>query len=170
MSDEREKQGMSDGQLGPRVGSGADASLELAVDQLVRNQPLRRAPSSLEHRVLAQLALQQPVVPWWRKGFAHWPMPAQAMFLLASIGFVRLAVACVLRVTSFVGSREISGTALSWVEVGTRIVSLVESAGTFLLHSIPPTWLYAAAAAAFVSYALLFGLGTVAYRTLYVER
>jgi hypothetical protein len=42
--------------------------------------------------------------------------------------------------------------------------------GSFLIHAIPPLWLYGAAAFGFVLYALLFGLGTVAYRTLYVER
>src|SRR5262249_30084064 len=134
------------------------------------SQPLRRAPISLEQRVLAQLAGQRAIVSWWRRGFAHWPMAARAAFLLASVGFVKLAISGVLSAISFVGSREIAGTALSWVEVGARVASMVESAGSFLLHTIPPTWLYAAAAVGVVSYALLFGLGTVAYRTLYVER
>jgi RNA polymerase sigma-70 factor (ECF subfamily) len=44
------------------------------------------------------------------------------------------------------------------------------SVGDLLLHSIPPTWLYGAAAAGFVLYACLFALGTVAYRTLYLQR
>jgi len=71
---------------------------------------------------------------------------------------------------ALLGSREVAGAARSWVQVGTQVASAIESAGSFLLHTIPPTWLYAGAAVALVSYALLFGLGTVAYRTLYVER
>jgi hypothetical protein len=145
-------------------------SLEDLVAELARNQPLRRAPASLEHRVLAQLAQRAPTVPWWRKGFAHWPLAARAAFLLASIGFVRLAIGGVLSVMSYLGSREIAGSAVSLVQEGGRAVSVTESVGYFVLHAIPPAWLYAAAAAGFVLYALLFGLGTVAYRTLYVER
>jgi hypothetical protein len=147
-----------------------DKALEVLVSQLARNQPLRRAPASLEQRVLAQLAAQRAVVPWWRKGFSHWPLSVRAVFLLATLGFVRLATAGALAVISFLGSREITGDALSWVQVGTRVAAVIEWVGSFLLHTIPPTWLYAAAAVGLVSYALLFGLGTVAYRTLYVER
>jgi len=147
-----------------------DASLEALVGQLARNQPLRRAPDSLERRVLGQLARRHSNVPWWKKGFSDWPMAARASFLLASVGFVWLAVAGFLSVTSYLGAGEIAGTALSWVRVGSNAASLMISAGTFVLHAIPPAWLYAAAVVAFVSYAMLFGLGTVAYRTLYVER
>jgi hypothetical protein len=37
-------------------------------------------------------------------------------------------------------------------------------------HAIPPEWLYAGAAVGFTLYAVLFGLGTFVYRTLYVQR
>lgn len=175
MSDEQERQGVDsrlavDRRKSQVTGDDAHRALEALVGELARSQPLRRAPASLELRVLAQLAAQQTAVPWWRKGFSHWPLSARAVFLLASVGFVRLAIAGVVAATSFVGSREITGDALSWVQVGTRIAAVIESVGTFLLHTIPPTWLYAGAAVGLVSYALLFGLGTVAYRTLYVER
>ena len=156
---------MSDEQKQP-----GDRALEALVGQLARNQPLRRAPDSLEHRVLAQLAARRGVVPWWRQGFSRWPLIAQAAFVLASIGFVTVTYQGMLSVMSFLGSREAAGDARSWVQVGTRVAAAIESAGYFLLHTIPPTWLYAGAALALVSYALLFGLGTVAYRTLYVER
>jgi hypothetical protein len=147
-----------------------DRGLERFVGDLARGQPLRRAPASLEHRVLAQLALQQPGLVWWRRGFTHWPLLAQAGFLLASYGFVRLSIAGVMSVMSFLGSREVAGDALSWVQVGSKAAAAAASTGSFLLSAIPSMWLYGAAAAAFGLYALLFGLGTVAYRTLYVER
>jgi len=144
--------------------------LESFVDQLVRGQPLRRAPASLEARVLAQLALQQTAMPWWRRGFTHWPLAARVAFLLASYGFVRLAIAGVMSVVSFVGSREVAGTAISWVHFGATALSETASMCSLLVHAIPPSWLYGMAVCGFALYALLFGLGTVAYRTLYVER
>jgi hypothetical protein len=144
--------------------------LESLVGELARGQPLRRAPASLEARVLAQLALQQAPMPWWRRGFTHWPLTARAAFLIASYGFVRLAIAGVMSLAAFVGSRDFAGTAISWVHGGAETLSAVASLGSILVHTIPPAWLYGAAAFGFVLYALLFGLGTVAYRTLYVQR
>jgi hypothetical protein len=120
--------------------------------------------------VLAQIAAQHALVPWWRKGFTHWPLAARAVFLVASYGFVRLAITGVMSVMSYVGSREVAGTAVSWVHSSTEAMSATASTVAILVNAIPPMWLYGAAAAAFVLYALLFGLGTVAYRTLYVER
>jgi hypothetical protein len=145
-------------------------NLESFVDQLVRGQPLRRAPRSLERRVLAQLALQQRALPWWRKGFSHWPLAARAAFLIASYGFVRLAIAGVMSAVTFVGSREAAETAISWAHSGATALAATVSMCSFVVRTIPASWLYGMAACGFALYALLFGLGTVAYRTLYVER
>jgi len=150
--------------------SNGREKLESFVDQLARGQPLRRAPPSLEARVLARLALQQAPMPWWRKGFTHWPLAARAAFLIASYGFVRLAIAAVMSFTAFVGSREVAGTAISWAQWGAEALSATASLCSIVVHAIPPSWLYGMAVCGFALYALLFGLGTVAYRTLYVER
>jgi len=150
--------------------SNGPEKLESFVDQLVRGQPLRRAPATLEARVLAQLALQQAPIPWWRRGFTHWPLTARVAFLIASYGFVRLAIAGVMSIITFVGSREVAETAVSWAHVGTTAVSATVSLCSLIVSAIPPLWLYGAAVCGFALYALLFGLGTVAYRTLYVQR
>ena len=122
--------------------------LEQLVNSLARAQPARRAPVSLQGRVFEQIASGQVHLPWWRRGFAHWPVPARALFLIASYGFIRLAIAGVVSVVEFV-----------------RSSSLVS-----VLHAIPPMWLYGGAAFGFALYAVLFGLSTFAYRTLYVQR
>lgn len=121
--------------------------LEQLIDGLTRAQPARRAPLSLQARVLAQIALQEVRRPWWQKGFSHWPNVARGLFLVASVGFIKLALAGVMSVVEF-----------------------VRSLGSFVLEAIPPVWLYGGAAVGFVLYAVLFGLGTFAYRTLYVQR
>lgn len=144
-------------------------TLEGLVDELARGQPLRRAPGSLEQRVLARIA-SQSAAPWWKKGFAHWPLVAQAAFFVVSIGFVKLTVTGFTSVSSLVGSQQVAGPAVSWVQQGTKAASVTASAADFLLHAIPPGWLYGAAAVGFVLYAVLFGLGAFAYRTLYVQR
>jgi hypothetical protein len=144
--------------------------LERVVDALLREQPPRRAPATLEARVLAQIALQQAPIPWWRKGFTHWPVAARVVFLLASYGFIRLALAGVMSVIAFVRSGEVAGTAMSWVHTSGEAVSATASAAALVVHAVPPMWLYGTAAFGFALYAVLFGLGTVAYRTLYVQR
>jgi hypothetical protein len=121
--------------------------LEQLVGSLARAQPARRAPVSLQARVLAQITSQQIQLPWWRKGFAHWPLAARVLFLVASYGFIRLAITGVV-----------------------SIVDFVRSSSAFVLHAIPPMWLYGGAAFGFALYAVLFGLSTFAYRTLYVQR
>jgi hypothetical protein len=121
--------------------------LEQLIAGVTRSQPVRRAPPSLQARVLAQIASQEVRLPWWRKGFAHWPNAARGLFLIASFGFIKLASAGVMSVVEFVRS----------------LVS-------FVLDAIPPVWLYSGAAVGFVLYAVLFGLVTFAYRTLYVQR
>jgi hypothetical protein len=128
--------------------------LEQLVDGLARAQPVRRAPISLQARVMTQIASRQVRLPWWHKGFAHWPLAARATFLLASLGFARLALLGVMAV----------------VDVVQSFLSEPVSIGFAVLHAIPPLWLYAGAAIAFGLYAVLFGLGTFAYRTLYVQR
>ena len=144
--------------------------LELAVDSLLREQPLRRAPATLEARVLAQIALRQAPLPWWRKGFTHWPVAARAVFLIASYGFIRLALAGAVYAIAFVRSGEVAGGAISWANTGAGAISAIGSLAALLVRAVPPLWLYGMAAFGVALYAVLFGLGTVAYRTLYVQR
>ena len=65
--------------------------LERLVDELLRDQPLRHAPNTLEAHVFAEIA-RRAALPWWRKSFTHWPLLARVAFLIASYGFVRLTL------------------------------------------------------------------------------
>jgi hypothetical protein len=142
--------------------------LEQLIDGLARSQPVRRAPISLQARVLAQVESQQVQLLWWRKGFAHWPQVARGLFLIASYGFIRLALAGVMSVVDFVRSSNVAGVE-SLHRTG-EAVSATVSLGSLVLHAIPPMWLYSGAAFGFALYAVLFGLSTFAYHTLYVQR
>jgi len=138
--------------------------LDLLIGRVARSQPPRRAPASLEARVFARIAAQ----PWWLRGFAHWPLWARGAFLVASYGFVRLALAGVMSVTDFVSTADVAG--VDALHRTGEAVSTTVSFGELLLHAIPQVWLYTGAAVGFTLYAVLFGLGTFAYRTLYVQR
>jgi hypothetical protein len=152
--------------------------LEKFVDGVARQQPLRRAPASLQARVFAQIASQQVAplgsmvkgasLPWWRKGFAHWPLAARAAFLIASYGFVRLALAGVMSVSNWIRSGDVA--AVETLHQTGEVVSTTVTVVDLVVHAIPPMWLYGGAAVGFALYAALFGLSTFAYRTLYVQR
>jgi hypothetical protein len=147
--------------------SDGPEKLEQLIDGLVRTQPLRRAPASLEARVFAQIAAQARLA-WWRRGFIHWPVTARAAFSIASFGFVGVAVVGFMLLTSWVHAREFAGVA-TLRRAGELFESIAAVTGA-VLNAFPSAWLYGAAAVGFVLYAVLFGLGTVAYRTLYVQR
>jgi hypothetical protein len=143
-------------------------NLEQLVHSLARRQPLRRAPASLEARVMAQIAARQAPVPWWRRSFAQWPVAARVGFLITSYGFVRLALAGFMSVTSWVHSNGIAG--LATLHRAGEVYSSTDSVVVAVLNAIPPLWLYGAAVVAIALYAALFGLSAVAYRTLYAPR
>src|SRR5687768_72038 len=65
--------------------------LENLIGQVLHEQPLRRAPRTLEARVFAALE-RRAAVPWWHKSFMHWPVAARVAFLIASVGFVQIAL------------------------------------------------------------------------------
>ncbi len=149
-----------------------DEKLERLIHRTLRELPARRAPHSLEARVLAELE-RRAALPWWRKSFAHWPMAARVAFLVAGAG----AVAFVLYAAGFVQtgfdsarlaalSTQLSTFADAALTVGRGIGEFGHAIG----RSLPPLWLYGGLAFVGAMYAALFGLGAAAYRTLYVNR
>jgi hypothetical protein len=131
------------------------------LDRALRELPLRRAPTSLESRVLRELE-RRALLPWWRRSFTHWPLAARAAFLVVCAAAAGLAIsggaAAAADVRSLVWAREIA--------------ALMASGGsllTLLARIAPPPWLYEGIAVCAVLYAILFGLGAVLYRTLYLQ-
>lgn len=146
------------------LGTGEGGALEQLIGGLARSQPRRRAPASLEARVFAQIAAR----PWWSKGFAHWPVLARAAFLVASFGFIKLTLVGAMWVVDFVRTSDVAG--VDTLHRTSDAVSATVSLGSLVFKAIPPGWLYIGAGVGFILYAVLFGLGTFAYRTLYVQR
>jgi hypothetical protein len=150
--------------LGKAAGGESGADLEQFITHVARAQPPRRAPVSLEARVLAQIS----ALPWWRKGFTHWPLPARVAFLVASLGFIKIALTGFISLVDLVSTSDLAG--VNALHRTGAAVSTTVSLGETVFHAIPATWLYTGAAVGFALYALLFALGTFAYRTLYVQR
>jgi hypothetical protein len=139
--------------------------LEQVVDRALRELPLRRAPASLEARVLAAIEARGARAGW-RSGFNYWPMAARALFILASIAFVKWTLEGVQWVLTAVNPGSVAAGAVSKVEW----IRVLANAAVASIRSIPEEWLWGIAAIVTGIYAMFFALSAIAYRTLYVSR
>lgn len=143
--------------------------LEQFIHRQLRGLPPRRAPRTLESRVLAAIE-QRAAVAWYHKSYAYWPAPVRAAFLTlatAGVGGVMTAAYLLMAgtslpdVTAQVGSR--LGGVMRLVDAATWTFDLCGR----LFASIPPLWLYGGAALVTAMYVAFFGLGAAAYRAFY---
>jgi hypothetical protein len=136
-------------------------ALERRLDRALHDLPLRRAPPTLESRVIRELD-RRAALPWWRRSFAHWPLLARAGFLVICAALIRLAF--------LGGATAVTGVrSLSWV----RGVGELAASGANLIAVLariqPPAWAYAGIGVCAVLYAILFGLAAAVYRALYLQ-
>lgn len=138
--------------------------LEQLIDRTLRGQPPRRAPATLEVRVLAEIA-RRASLRWWQMSFAHWPVAARVALVLGSFVAIRVALRAYDWVTMPTGSSSLSSSLppeLSWIHsLFAAIVSLFQF--------IPAMWVYGGLTIVAIMYAALFGLSATAYRTLYAS-
>ena len=59
--------------------------LEKFIHENLRSLPSRRAPRTLESRVLAALE-HQAMIPWYHRSWSHWPAAMRAGFLIVALG------------------------------------------------------------------------------------
>lgn len=135
--------------------------LERLVTRALQDQPLRRAPATLERRVLEQLQAGAAVAGW-RRGFAHWPMAARLVFLAASLGVVKLALSFAMWLATPLASPafslELPGK-MAWLQ--TLLVAIAS-----ISRTVPSLWVHAGIALLVIMYVALFGIGASAYRTV----
>lgn len=149
--------------------SESEQKLEQALHQALRSVPLRKAPFSLEARVMNELA-RRAAMPWWRASFVSWPMAARVGFVLTCAALI--AATILGGVSAYVGGRpfgEASALVLAWVNPFLTLISSVGGMVAVLFRVIPPLWLYGSLAIGIFLYVTLFGLGAAAYRTLYLQ-
>jgi hypothetical protein len=142
--------------------------LEGLLDRTLRRLPLRRAPRTLEARVLGELN-RRASQPWWRRSFTHWPHAARAGFVATGVALAGLVLLGGSRLAMALRTLEVAGPASAWLR---RVAAGAGAAGNLaasLADAIPQGWLDLGLAAAIVLYACLFGLGAAAYRMLYLQ-
>lgn len=146
----------------------AGQKLEQALKQAFSGLPLRRAPGTLEARVVGELT-RRAALPWWRVSFANWPVGARVAFVLICAALV--AATILGGASAYLGGKpwnEALALVLSWVHPFLAVMSSAGGLAALLLRVIPPLWLYGGLGFGILLYVMLFGLGAAAYRTLYL--
>lgn len=147
----------------------SERELERWVHAALRELPMRRAPATLESRVLEELQ-RRTALPWWRRSFAQWPLAPRVGFSLICAGLAALAVLGAARAVVDFGALEASRTlSIPWVS---GLLALVDIARKLMLSlaDLPlPDWVDEVLDAGAILYAALFALGITAYRTLYLH-
>ncbi|MFA5057499.1 MAG: hypothetical protein WC485_05255 [Opitutaceae bacterium] len=146
--------------------------LEQIVHAALRALPDRRAPASLEARLLAEIE-RRAAIPWWHKSYASWPRWARTMFLGLCGGLACLVVFTGVYVQTGLDAAPTSGTLAPVLAFAQRVLAIGRGLADFGLligRTIPTLWFYGVIAFVAGLYAMLFGLGATAYRTLWVHR
>jgi hypothetical protein len=146
--------------------SEGEQRLERLLNRTLRELPLRRAPLTLESRVLAELQ-RRAALPWWRHSFARWPRIAQGAFTLLCAALVGLAFPVGAWVVAGLGSvHESRVLSMPWARQTLAVMGAAGDLSASLARALPPAWVYDGLALSAVLYAALFGLAIAAYRTL----
>ena len=150
------------------VSNNSPDLLEAAIDRTLRSLPDRHAPSSLETRVLTEIARRE-ALPWWRYSWNKWPRPAQIVFLVASASLTAFAVT---RGVAFMSGAEqaLAGKVSGVYELLCTALVACRDAFNTTVGSVPLEWQYAALAVVATGYLALTGLGVAAYRLFNPQR
>ena len=142
---------------------------EQLFDRVLHELPLRRAPATLESRVIGELE-RRAALPWWRSSFAHWPLPARSAFLVICGALISLAfIGGDTAVARLHFLHDSGALFLSWAHQAGVLVGSAANLAALFTRTVPPAWLYAGIAVCAVLYAVLFGLGAAVYHMLYLR-
>ena len=148
--------------------------LETSIHRALRSLPDRKAPASLEARVLRELD-RRAALPWWRKSFAYWPYPARIAFFAGSAAAAALVVLGLIALLRGSGSEAASLASgvtnrFWWKVLARETAAAAADRARVLLGAIPAPWIYGAAGTIALCYATLAGIAATAYRTLTFAR
>jgi len=146
--------------------------LEASIHRVLRSIPDRKAPASLEARVLAELS-RRASLPWWRRSFAYWPSAARAGFFVGSALAAALIVSGIFVLLRSPAATELAGgvaARFSWFVLARDIVASANARLWLLIGAIPPIWLYGVIGTIAICYAALAAIGAATYRALSFAR
>jgi hypothetical protein len=146
-----------------------DREMEARLGQALRTLPERRAPATLESRVLDALARRAPL-PWWRRSFGEWPAAARVAFGVTSAVLVVLTVLAAAAANANLGSLGASHALSTPVLHDASVFFVItRTLSVSLAPILSSSWVIGCLIASAALYAALFGLAIAGYRTLYLN-
>ena len=138
-----------------------EESLECLTHEALRRLPARRAPASLEARVLREIE-RRGALPRWRSGIAQWPAAARVGLIGACAACVPLVWVLGRSLWTHLAASLAAPDVAHWVtdahNTGRTLLSLAELA-VHLMRLIPHEWLFGGLLATGVVYAALAAMG-----------
>jgi len=145
-----------------------DQKLERLVSQVLKDQPLRRAPASLEARVLRELAARARL-PWWRRGITSWPAAVRIPVIVGCAVCVPVVWVLSLwlagHLVSLATHPGVAGPIATLWDTG-RAFAALGSITAHFVHGIPREWLLGGILATGALYGVLFALIAGGYSLL----
>jgi hypothetical protein len=136
------------------------------IHRILRAQPDRAAPATLESRVFAEIA-RRAALPWYRQSFARWPLAARAVFLVVSAAIAAAMILALARILNILPARVGALSTNSLIMMARGYWNMAAGYCAYHLAGIPSSvWAIVAAGVA-ACYATLFGFGAAAYRYLW---
>jgi hypothetical protein len=152
-----------------RDDESLDREIEGRLGRALRALPERRAPATLESRVLDTLARRAPL-PWWRRDFGEWPAAARVAFGVTSAALVVLTVLAAAAANANLGSLGASHAISTPVLHEASVIFVIARTFSISLTSLlSSSWVRGCLIASAALYAALFGLVIAGYRTLYLN-
>ena len=140
-----------------------------SLEEVLASSDVRRAPRTLESRVMAALE-HQAAIAWYHKSWSYWPATIRAAFLAVATGVSGAVVTGFYLGLNNVEQSAVAGQAASRFDglfrLGSALTGIVDFV-SLVIRNIPLLWLYGGLALIAALYATFFGLGAAAYRTLY---
>lgn len=144
-------------------------NLERDIHRILRAQPDRAAPASLESRVFAEIA-RRAALPWWKQSFNRWPLAIRIVFTVISAAIATAMVMTLARVLNLLPGRISSLSTNSLVMTARGYWNMASGYIAYRLADIPSYVFTIAAVVIAACYATLFGFGAAAYRYLWKAR
>lgn len=146
-----------------------EKELEQLIHATLRSLPDRKAPGTLEARVLSALE-HRAAVAWYHQSWGYWPAAVRSIFLAVATAVGGATVTAFYLVSQGVDAGAVAREAGSRFEWLSRFYNVGVWSVDFVNHvvgSIPSLWIYGGLAILAALYATFFGIGAAAYRTLY---
>jgi hypothetical protein len=144
-----------------------DREMAARLGAALRALPERRAPATLESRVLDALARRVPL-RWWRRSFGDWPAAAR-VFGVTSAVLAALTVLAAGAANANLGSLGASQALSAPLHEASVLFVITRTLSVSLTSILSSSWVLGGLVAGAALYAALFGLAIAGYRTLYLH-